>query len=159
VAQGVPGSLRANQRFKGAIASLRTAAKVLGVPAALFLLSACATPQPTCPAPAKPATQVDLYFGRDIGGKAEVSDAQWARFVDEEVTPRFPDGLTVADARGQYRDPTSGRIDRERSKRLTLLIADMPAARPRLDAIAEAYKRRFQQQSVLRVEGPVCATF
>ncbi len=128
-------------------------------PAALLLsLAACATPQ-NCPAPAKAATQVDLYFGRDIRGKAEVSDVQWARFVDEEVTPRFPDGLTVTDARGQYRDTRTGRIDRERSKRLTLLLDDMASARPKLDAIAEAYKRRFQQQSVLRVEGPVCAAF
>jgi hypothetical protein len=132
---------------------------VLGLPAVLLLLAACATPTPSCPAPAKPTTQVDLYFGRDIGGKAEVSDAQWARFVDEEVTPRFPDGLTVTDARGQYRDTTTGKIDRERSKRLTLLVADMPAARPKLDAIAAAYKGRFQQQSVMRVEGPVCAAF
>jgi len=121
-------------------------------------LAACATPQ-SCPAPAKSATQVDLYFGRDIGGKGEVSDAQWARFVDEEVTPRFPAGLTVTDARGQYRDTKTGKIDRERSKRLTLLLDDMSAARPKLDAVAEAYKRRFQQQSVLKVEGPVCAAF
>jgi hypothetical protein len=124
----------------------------------MLLLGACATVQ-TCPAPARPATQVDLYFGRDIAGKAEVSDAQWALFVDEEVTTRFPEGLTVTDARGQYRDATTGRIDRERSKRLTLLVDDVTAVRPRLDAIAEAYKRRFQQQSVLRVEAPVCAAF
>ncbi|MCW5747234.1 MAG: DUF3574 domain-containing protein [Alphaproteobacteria bacterium] len=103
--------------------------------------------------------QVDLYFGRDIAGKAEVSDTQWARFVDDEVTPRFPAGLTVTDARGQYRDTQTGQIAREHSKRLTLLLDDMAAARPRLEAIAEAYKARFQQQSVLRVEGPVCAAF
>lgn len=136
-----------------------TTARFTVVVAALVVgLAACATPQ-SCPAPAKSTTQVDLYFGRDIGGKAEVSDAQWARFVDEEVTPRFPAGLTVTDARGQYRDTKTGKIDRERSKRLTLLLDDMPAARAKLDAIAEAYKRRFQQQSVLRVEGPVCAAF
>jgi len=136
-----------------------TTARFTVVVAALVVgLAACATPQ-SCPAPAKSTTQVDLYFGRDIGGKAEVSDAQWARFVDEEVTPRFPAGLTVTDARGQYRDTKTGKIDRERSKRLTLLLDDMAAARAKLDAIAEAYKRRFQQQSVLRVEGPVCAAF
>lgn len=128
--------------------------------AAALLLAAggCAT-VPGCPAPSKPMVQVDLYFGRDIAGKAEVSDTQWARFVDDEVTPRFPAGLTVTDARGQYRDTQTGQIARERSKRLTLLLDDMAAARPRLEAIAEAYKARFQQQSVLRVEGPVCAAF
>ncbi|HKU99733.1 MAG TPA: DUF3574 domain-containing protein [Vineibacter sp.] len=124
----------------------------------VMALAACATP-PSCPAPAKSTTQVDLYFGRDIAGKAEVSEAQWARFVDEEVTPRFPAGLTVTDARGQYRDTQTGKIDRERSKRLTVLVDDLAASRPKLEAIAEAYKRRFQQQSVLRVEGLVCAAF
>jgi hypothetical protein len=131
----------------------------IGVALALsLLLSGCAAMQ-GCPAPARPATQVDLYFGRDIAGKGEVSDAQWSRFVDEEVTPRFPDGLTVTDARGQYRDTRTGRIDRERSKRLTVVVVDIAAARPGLDALAEAYRKRFQQQSVLRVEGPVCAAF
>lgn len=122
------------------------------------LLAACAAPQ-VCPAPTRPFTQVDLYFGRDIAGTAEVSDAQWVRFLDEEVTPRFPDGLTVSDARGQYRNRISGRIGRERSKRLTVLVDDMPASRPKLDAIAEAYKQRFRQQSVLRIEAQVCAAF
>jgi hypothetical protein len=121
-------------------------------------LGACAV-QPACMPPASRATQVDLYFGRDIAGSAEVSDAQWAQFLDQEVTPRFPDGLTASDARGQYRDPASGRIDRERSKRLTIVVADMTSARPALDAVAEAYKKRFQQQSVLRIESAVCAAF
>jgi hypothetical protein len=123
-----------------------------------LLLASCAT-APVCPAPSRPFTQVDLYFGRDIAGIGEVSDAQWARFLDEEVTPRFPAGLTVVDARGQYRDAATGRLARERSKRLVLLIDDMPASRPKLDAVATAYKQRFRQQSVLRVDTPVCAAF
>ncbi|HEX2887558.1 DUF3574 domain-containing protein [Vineibacter terrae] len=124
----------------------------------MLLLAACTT-TPICRAPAKPATQVDLYFGRDIDGTAEVSDAQWSLFVDQEVTPRFPDGLTVIDAHGQYRDTASGRISRERSKRLTIVVDDAAAARSRFDAVIDAYKRRFQQQSVLKVEAPVCAAF
>ncbi len=123
-----------------------------------LLLAACAA-TPACLAPLKPATQFDLYFGRDIGGRTEVSDAQWAHFLDAAVTPRFPDGLTVTDAYGQYRDSPTGTISRERSKRLTILTDDAAASRPRLDAIIEAYKRRFQQQSVLKVEAPVCLAF
>ncbi len=130
---------------------------VVGVALSLTL-GACATAT-SCPSPAKSATQVDLYFGRDIGGRAEVSEAQWTRFVDEEVTPRFPAGLTVTDARGQYRDTQTGKIDRERSKRLTVLVDDLAVSRPKFDAIAAAYKQRFKQQSVLKIEAPVCAAF
>ncbi|TWT09446.1 DUF3574 domain-containing protein [Reyranella sp. CPCC 100927] len=126
--------------------------------ALVLMMGACAT-APPCPAPAKSATQVDLYFGRDIGGRAEVSEAQWTRFVDEEVTPRFPAGLTVTDARGQYRDTQTGKIDRERSKRLTVLVDDLAASRPKFEAIATAYKQRFKQQSVLKIEAPICAAF
>lgn len=132
--------------------------RIVPMAAPVLLLAACAMPQ-ACPAPSRPFIQVDLYFGRDIAGSGEVSDVQWTRFLDEEVTPRFPAGLTVFDARGQYRDTATGRIDRERSKRLTILVDDMPASRPKFDAVVAAYKTRFRQQSVLRVDAPVCAAF
>ena len=45
----------------------------------------------------KPMTEADLYFGRNIGNTSGVGDDDWQRFVDEEITPRFPDGLTVED--------------------------------------------------------------
>ena len=73
------------------------------------LLGACAQPPPSasCPAPLKSAVEVDLYFG-------EISPAQWTAFLDEEVTPRFPDGLSVIDVQGQWRN-RQGAIGRERS--------------------------------------------
>jgi hypothetical protein len=47
--------------------------------------------------------QAELLFGRNIEGRANVSDAQWTDFLGREVTPRFPDGLTVFEAAGQWR--------------------------------------------------------
>lgn len=118
-------------------------------------LSACAQP-PVCTAPLKPALEIDLYFGRDKPGGGEVSEAEWSAFLAEVVTPRFPDGLSVFDGAGQYREP-SGRVARERSKRLVVVVFDTPTHRARIDEIIDAYKRRFDQHSVLRVEQPVCA--
>ncbi len=43
----------------------------------------------TCTAPLKPALEVNLYFGRDIETGGEVSEAQWAEFMNAEVTLRF----------------------------------------------------------------------
>lgn len=128
--------------------------------AALLLLAAC-TPQPpvqtavACVAPLKPALQVDLYFGRGAQGR-EVSEAEWAAFLNEEVTPRFPDGLSVFDVRGQYRNP-QGVIERERTKRLTVVVFDAPSHLARVKAIVDSYSRRHGQTSVFRVEQPVCA--
>ena len=130
-------------------------------PALLLLMlavGACAQPgaPPACLAPLKPAVAIDLYFGRDKPAGGEVTDAEWGAFLAEVVTSRFPDGLSVFDAAGQYREP-SGRIVRERSKRLIVIVFDSPAHRTKLAEIIDAYKQRFGQYSVFRVEQPVCA--
>ena len=122
---------------------------------AVLTLTACAQP-PVCTAPLKPAVAIDLYFGRDIEGGGEITDAEWNAFLAEVVTSRFPDGLSVFDAAGQYREP-SGRVVRERSKRLAVVVFDAPAHRARIDEIIAAYKHRFGQYGVFRVEQPVCA--
>ena len=128
----------------------------LGMTALVSLtLSACAQP-PLCTAPLKPAVEIDLYFGRDKPGGGEVSETEWGAFLAEVVTSRFPDGISVFDSAGQYREP-SGRMMRERSKRLVVVVFDSPAHRARIDEIIDAYKRRFGQYSVFRTEQPVCA--
>ena len=124
---------------------------------ALLALGACApaaiqTAAPTvCAAPLRPAVQVDLYFG-------EVSPAEWTAFLDEEVTPRFPDGLSVIDIQGQYRN-RQGMIGRERSRLLVIVVFDAPAHASRVQAIVDSYRRRYRQESVLRVERSICAAF
>ena len=123
--------------------------------AALLTLGACTPPSvqtavPGCAAPLRPALQVDLYFG-------EVSPTEWRAFLDEEVTPRFPDGLSVIDIYGQYRG-RQGRIDRERSKLLVVVVFDAPAHALRVQAIVDSFRRRHKQESVLRVEQPICAS-
>jgi hypothetical protein len=110
----------------------------------------------SCSAPLKPAVEVDLYFGRAITGGGEVSDADWAAFLATEVTPRFPDGLSVVDMAGQWRGP-SGESARERSKLLVVIVFDAPAHGSRVQAVIDAYLKRFRQQAVLRTERPVCA--
>ena len=129
--------------------------------AALLALGACTPPAvqtavPSCTAPLKPAVEVDLYFGREIEKGREVTEAEWATFLNEEVTPRFPDGLSVIDVRGQYRNP-EGRIERERTKLLVVVVFDAPAHVARVQAVIDAYVRRYGQHSVFRVERAVCA--
>ena len=118
----------------------------------------------TAPVGAQPALQcsgaqkswmvAELLFGR-----GNVSDRAWDRFLAAEVTPRFPDGLTVYDARGQWRNQQTRKIARERSK--VVMIAMPPASDTdaRLQAIIEAYKTRFRQQSVGLILRPSCVSF
>ena len=124
---------------------------------ATLAVAACSQPTaPACTLPLKPALEIDLYFGRDKPGGGEVSEAEWAAFLAESVTPRFPDGLSVLNVEGQHRGPT-GRIVRERTKLLVVVVFDSPAHQGKVSEIVEAYNRRFGQHGVFRTEYPVCA--
>ncbi|MGH7544329.1 MAG: DUF3574 domain-containing protein, partial [Gemmatimonadota bacterium] len=46
-----------------------------------------------------------LVFGRAIPEGGSVSDEDWRAFLEEVVTPKFPEGLTVWRAEGQWTDP------------------------------------------------------
>lgn len=129
----------------------------LGAVSLALALSACARPMTSaCPAPLQSALEVNLYFGREKPAGGEVSDAEWAAFLAETVTPLFPAGLTVIDARGQHRDP-QGRIGSERTKLIVIVVFDAPAHRDKVNTIVEDYRSRFSQHGVFRVEQPVCA--
>ncbi|WP_151479522.1 DUF3574 domain-containing protein [Streptomyces albicerus] len=102
-----------------------------------------------------------LFFGteRPDGGPA-VADRQFMDFVDRTVTPAFPDGLTVQDGRGQWRD-AHGTIERERSYELILLYpaGRARAADPVIERIRDAYEKEFAQESVARLDEPTRADF
>ena len=115
-----------------------------------------AGPVLACVAPLKPAVSVELYFGRGKPDGGEVSDTEWEDFLATEVTPRFPDGLSVIEVMGQYRG-SSGRVVSERSKRLHIVVFDTPAHSARIGEIIDLYRRRFGQESVLRTERSLCA--
>jgi hypothetical protein len=131
--------------------------------AAALALAACAPAPPreteACAAPAEARVVAQMYFGRNIGGQLGVSDAQWDAFVAAEITPRFPDGLTIADTQGQWRDSETGAVVREPSKQLTVFLADESRDRAALAAIADAYKSQFQQQAVALVVETSCVSF
>ncbi|WP_076859866.1 DUF3574 domain-containing protein [Bradyrhizobium mercantei] len=107
----------------------------------------------------KSMMQAELLFGRRIAGHGRVSDAQWSDFLLKEVTPRFPDGLTLLRASGQWRDPDTGRITREQSFVVRIIAAETPETLARLTQIGAAYRQRFHQQSVGLTLSTTCASF
>jgi hypothetical protein len=107
----------------------------------------------------KPQEVAELMFGRNAGNRMAVSHAAWARFVDREITPRFPDGLTILDARGQWRDSGRKRIMREPSKLVEIVLPGKDEDLRYLGEIAAAYKSRFHQQSVGIIVRPACVAF
>jgi hypothetical protein len=93
--------------------------------------------------------RTELYFGRSQTDGGQVSDQQWEQFIEEEVTPRFPDGYTVVDGSGHWR-LASGATTRESSKLLILIHSAGPDADAKIEDIRAAYRDRFKQESVLR---------
>jgi hypothetical protein len=107
----------------------------------------------SCTAPQRPMLDIELMLGR---GKA--NEARWAQFLAREVTPRFLDGLTVYETAGQWRDPATNVIVREKSRVLRIIVpAD--STPDRIVAVAEAYQKQFRQKSVGVVTRQVCASF
>ena len=96
--------------------------------------------------------EAELFFGGSI------SAADWQIFIDQEVTPRFPDGFTVIETQGEWRN-RMGMISRESGHELLIIFPPARDEQTRLQDIRDAYNRRFMQESVLLAETPVCAGF
>ena len=105
---------------------------------------------PSCPAGFEEFTEYRLFFGRSRGDVEVVSDKAWQGFLAAEITPRFPDGLTVLGRRRavarRIRLRSCGR-----GRSLVIVLARPGAAEVRHTVeIAEEYKRSFGQEAVLR---------
>jgi len=143
---------------------------------ALLCGSAAAAPQAaTTPAmhgdharPAEAAGWVksELYFGlgEESGESSRqqtdhISEAQWREFLDREVTPRFPDGLSVLDAYGQWLFSDTGQLHRLRSKVIVIFHENSAQRRNDIEAIRLAWKQATGHQSVLWATTPADVSF
>jgi hypothetical protein len=151
--------------------STRRLGRALALAAALGCAAPAPAPAPvpaSAPAPVASAARCEpgdsalvrevIYFGRNRPEGGVVSDAEWRGYLDSVVTPRFPDGLTVVEAHGQWRG-RGGAVEREQAEVLTLFHPDDAVSRRAVDELAAEYKRRFGQEAVLRERVTACARF
>ena len=115
--------------------------------AAVLALGGCAH---GCPGGLVRAQGVQLFFG------GSVAEAEWADFAAGTLTAAYPDGFTTYAAAGQWRDPASGLLVRERTRVVQVFGAGALATAAQ---VAAAYKQRFHQQSVGVVADEACARF
>lgn len=103
--------------------------------------------------------RTELFFGCSKPDGSNISEKHFLQFVSTEITPRFPNGLTVLPSRGQYLD-TSGTLVKERSMQIILFYPTaMRDANRKIEEIRAAYKLAFQQESVLRVDTTALVSF
>lgn len=136
--------------------------------------SGCTSTRAPAPAPTPVAVPViaetgaawlrtELYFS--IGEWTETSlttepEGRWQEFLDREVTPRFPDGLSVIDVYGQWRNPQAGgAVRRERSRLLVIVHPNTPEASGKIEEIRDTWKKQTGEKSVLRVSLPAQVGF
>jgi hypothetical protein len=100
------------------------------------------------------AIQTTLYFGLSRDG-GRISEKQWQAFLADTVTPRFPDGLTVIPATGQWRNPKVAKTISEQTKVVIIVHADTPASTKAVAEVKAIYLKRFHQISVFQTDQPV----
>jgi hypothetical protein len=113
------------------------------------------------PGQTKGWVETRLYFGLGPADHPDqgVNEAQWRDFLDKEVTPRFPDGLSVLEVYGQWQGKNERAPERLRSKLLVIDFPDTGENRAKIEAIRAAWKQRTGDQSVMRVTEPADVSF
>ncbi|HEX9159989.1 MAG TPA: DUF3574 domain-containing protein [Rhizomicrobium sp.] len=126
----------------------------------LLALSGCASERAGCVLDSqRPMTVVELFFGRDIPGRAPLSDREWSDFAASTLSREFPDGFTVIDGDGEWRDPATQSVARERSKILIVVARKSPDLASRVSRVRDIYSRRYQQGSVGLLTYNGCSAF
>jgi hypothetical protein len=123
-----------------------------------IFISACTyLPVNNCNQSQIKAVQDSIYFGT-TKQEGYVTEEEWSRFLEATVTPRFPEGLTVAKVSGQWRRP-DGMIIKERSYLLIIVHSGSENEECAISDIINIYKKEFQQEAVLRVKNAACISF
>lgn len=120
-----------------------------------LLLAGCATPKPVG-SPDRPAAttawvRTELYFGA-------VEPALWSQFLAEAVTPRFPSGLTVLEAQGQWRGRDE-QVHKVPTRILVILHPGSAETNAALEAIRRDFIARFHHESVMRTDTAASVSF
>lgn len=101
----------------------------------------------------------DLFFGRSVAGRGDVSEREWQRFLDDTVTANLPNGYSVHEGYGAWMSPVSRETIREQSYQLRVALPDSADSLAAVDRIRSRYQGRFRQDQVGMIVTQACGTF
>ena len=130
-----------------------TKAGAIAVFAGLVLAGCQAAPKSLCPAGQAELRTAQLFLSAKA--PAKLSDVELRRFVDQEVAPRFPDGVTLVDGGGQWKG-AENRMIREAAKVLLIVLPARGDPAGQVEAVRAAYRTRFKQDSIVVLPPPAC---
>jgi hypothetical protein len=126
----------------------------------LLALSGCASSGSRCLLDSqRPTTVTELFFGRDIPGRGPLTDNEWTDFAASVIAMEFPEGFTVLDGDGEWRDPATQTMSRERTKILIVATARPTDLASRISRIRDTYSRLYRQTSVGVLTHDGCGQF
>jgi len=133
--------------------------RVASMVALAMALGGCAVaPRHACSSSEQAAVHETLYFGTvKPSGNGVVTPADWAAFLKDTVTPRFPKGFTHWQTSGQWRG-ADGAIVLEPSYALNIDHPDDPGSERAVVEIMATYKSRFQQEAIFRARLQACTS-
>ena len=151
------------QEFRKRIPIIKTLDKFLSVVLISLLFTYAwpvnaSPPVSSCPV-GNAMSKVELYFGLDIPGGGRVKPLEWQGFVDDVITPQFPDGLTIDKISGQWRDAATEETIQENSRVVMILYKASENSEQAIEDIRATYKSQFQQDSVMRLDEINCVSF
>jgi hypothetical protein len=101
----------------------------------------------------------DLYFGRSVAGRGDVSDREWRDFREQVITPALPDGYTVLDGQGAWLNSRTHATIAEATKILVVAMPDAAGSLNVINRIRNAWQHRFRQYVVGMTVHAGCGSF
>jgi hypothetical protein len=131
---------------------MRRAGAIIAL-AGLTLAGCVTAPKPACPAGQAQMRTAQLFL--EAKAPARLNDADLRRFVDQEVTPRFPNGVTVVAGGGKWKGVENRQI-RDAAKVVLIVLPSKGDPQASVEAVRAAYRIRFKQDSVVVMPPPAC---
>src|SRR5690349_12212529 len=116
----------------------------------LVILTACSTGK---------MIETQLYFGQSKPGGGSITEKEWNAFKESEIQHVFKEGSTVISVSGNWYDPVAKKLITEPTYMVICFYKRSADLSKKIDSLREQYKRSFNQQSVLRVDKKVKASF
>jgi Protein of unknown function (DUF3574) len=106
-----------------------------------------------------PVLVFNLFFGKAIPGRKDLTETEWLQFLDDTVTVNLPNGYTVLDANGAWMNPITRKTTKEATKLLLVALPVTPGSLASVNRIRNEYQVRFQQQLVGTTVERACGAF
>ncbi len=103
--------------------------------------------------------ETDLYFGQSKPSGGMVTELEWNQFKENYISKVFKEGSTMVNVSGNWLDPDSHKLITEPTYKVIYFYKKNAAVSKQIDSLRYWYKTLFQQQSVLRVDRKVKASF